>query len=257
MKVSQIGGAPRSFITRQSHNYNTTSVDKIGRNEYRGDPSSALLEVLDPEQNASFVDHYLDVPLDLSKVLFMCTANVLETIPGPLLDRMEVIQLSGYVAEEKKKIAENYLTPAAMQSAGLTPSQVSLQEDAVYQLIQSYCRESGVRNLQKHIEKILRKTALKLVRAEEQEPVVISTSNLKDFVGSPVYTSDRLYQKPPAGVTMGLAWTGLGLYVEARFFVDIAGGTILFVESLVQNEFRGGAFKQTGQMGDVMRESSR
>ncbi|KAG1249224.1 hypothetical protein G6F68_013450 [Rhizopus microsporus] len=138
-------------------------IDKMGRG-HQGDPSSALLELLDPEQNNGFLDHYMDVPVDLSKVLFVCTANVLDTIPGPLLDRMEVIQLSGYIAEEKAAIASKYLTPAAKVSAGLEHINVNLTEDAIYTLIKNYCRESGVRNLKKHIDKVFRKAALKVVQ---------------------------------------------------------------------------------------------
>lgn len=202
--------------------------------------------MLDPEQNVTFMDHYLDVPLDLSKVLFVCTANVLDTIPRPLLDRMEVIQLSGYVAEEKKKIVKRYLEPHAVSNAGILPDQVVLQEDAVDALIHSYCRESGVRNLQKHVEKIYRKAALRLVRAgivpSRQDdtpaepadassspketpalslPLEITASNLHDFVGSPVFTSDRLYESVPAppGVVMGLAWTSMGRWDLGMMFV--------------------------------------
>ncbi|CAG8788218.1 4431_t:CDS:2, partial [Dentiscutata erythropus] len=138
-------------------------VDKIGRG-HQGDPSSALLELLDPEQNSSFLDHYMDVPINLSKVLFVCTANVVDTIPVPLLDRMEIIQLSGYVADEKVAIASKYLVPTAKEMAGLQNADVQLQQDAIETLIKSYCRESGVRNLKKHIDKIYRKAALKIVR---------------------------------------------------------------------------------------------
>ena len=237
-------------------------VDKIGRNDYRGDPSSALLEVLDPEQNATFLDHYLDVPVDLSKTLFVCTANVLETIPGPLLDRMEVIELSGYVAEEKVAIAQRYLVPDAREAAGLKEDQVEVQSGALVKLITEYCRESGVRNLKKHVEKIFRRAALRIVRAQEQtqadEKVTVTEENLKDFVGNPVFTSEVLYDHPPPGVVMGLAYTGLG-------------GTALYIESLLQRKLDTvpadsekskksnmgrGHFMQTGQMGDVMREST-
>lgn len=128
-------------------------VDKIGRG-VQGDPSSALLELLDPEQNVNFLDHYLDVPVDLSKVLFICTANNPETIPGPLRDRMEMIHVSGYVEDEKLGIAEQYLIPQAQNSAGMTPEMIEISLEAILALIKNYCRESGVRNLQKHIEKV-------------------------------------------------------------------------------------------------------
>lgn len=238
-------------------------IDKIGRG-HQGDPSSALLELLDPEQNSSFLDHYMDVPVDLSKVLFVCTANVLDTIPGPLLDRMEVIQLSGYVAEEKEAIASKYLAPAAKIAAGLENVNVDLTKEAVEVLIKNYCRESGVRNLKKQIDKVYRKAAYKVVQKvgedkfEQQEgdspkvlehdkrsndPVAaetasnkkepgqekthserkplevpedikieVSPDNLKSYVGPPVFTSDRLYEKTPPGVVMGLAWTSMGKY---------------------------------------------
>lgn len=192
-------------------------IDKIGSSSYRGDPSSALLEVLDPEQNRAFMDHYMDVPIDLSKVLFMCTANVLESIPGPLLDRMEVIELSGYVADEKKAIAERYLMPNARQAAGLGGDQVLIDPQAIEVLLRAYCRESGVRNLKKHLEKIYRKATLKLIRGsstgsgrEKDDKIVVNEDNLREFVGNPLFVSDRLYGTPQAGVISGLAWTGMG-----------------------------------------------
>jgi Lon-like ATP-dependent protease len=274
-------------------------VDKIGRG-HQGDPASALLEMLDPEQNDAFMDHYMDVPIDLSRVLFVCTANVLDTIPGPLLDRMEVIQLSGYVGDEKMAIAERYLAPAAREAAGLANVDVRLTSDAIDTLIRSYCRESGVRNLKKHIEKIYRKAALKIVREHVDEPdkivecekvqdsdasapkgvsaddehasqdahkteekttaeppkpvevpkdvhLEITGANLHEYVGPPVFTTDRLYQKTPPGVVMGLAWTSMGgsaLYVES-----------ILSASLDSSEAKPGLSK-TGQMGDVMKESS-
>ena len=141
-------------------------VDKLGRG-YQGDPASALLEVLDPSQNNTFMDHYLDVPVDLSKVLFLCTANVTDTIPGPLLDRMETVRLSGYILDEKLQIARRYLEPAARSSMGLQEDHLQLEDSALTSLIQGYCREAGVRNLQKHVEKICRKVALKVVRATQ------------------------------------------------------------------------------------------
>lgn len=190
-------------------------IDKLGRG-HQGDPASALLELLDPEQNGSFLDHYLDVPLDLSRVLFVCTANTTDTIPGPLLDRMEVINLSGYVAQEKKEIAKKYLIPAAQEAAGVQADQVSLSDEAIEVLNRQYCRESGVRNLKKHIEKLYRKAALKLVQqnteAKKDNIEVIKPENLKDYVGSPVFTSERLHEGEllPPGVVTGLAWTSMG-----------------------------------------------
>lgn len=135
-------------------NYYFTPENLLFLRGYSGDPSSALLELLDPEQNANFLDHYLDVPVDLSKVLFICTANVLETIPEPLRDRMEMIEMSGYVAEEKLAIAKQYLLPQAMKDSGLKKDVINVEDESLNILIKSYCRESGVRNLQKHIEKV-------------------------------------------------------------------------------------------------------
>lgn len=272
-------------------------VDKIGRNSNHGDPASALLELLDPEQNNSFLDHYLDVPVDLSKVLFVCTANMDETIPQPLLDRMEVIRLSGYVSDEKIAIAEKYLSPAAKDMSGLKDADVILQGDAIVELINKYCRESGVRNLKKHIEKVYRKAALKIVNdvGEEALPesaalteegkaaqkesdkdesdlketpesiekqttekprvalqvpdtvhVSITKDNLKDYVGPPIFTSDRLYDFTPPGVAMGLAWTSMG-------------GSALYIECILQNALSATStpgLERTGSLRDVMKEST-
>lgn len=276
-------------------------IDKIGRG-YQGDPSSALLELLDPEQNNSFLDHYMDVPVDLSKVLFVCTANMTDTIPRPLLDRMEVITLSGYVSDEKMAIADKYLSPAAKDLAGLKDADVKLTNEALKELIQAYCRESGVRNLKKQIEKVYRKAALKIVQelgedvlsedkgltnegkaaleeseketekqkaskdpstntASEQETtetprvalkvpdsvhVSIDKTNLKDYVGPPIFTSDRLYDVTPPGVTMGLAWTQMG-------------GAAMYVESIVKSALKPsstGGLEITGNLKTVMKESS-
>jgi Lon-like ATP-dependent protease len=187
-------------------------VDKLGRG-HQGDPASALLELLDPEQNNSFLDHYMDVPINLSKVLFVCTANVLDTIPGPLLDRMEVIPVFGYIAEEKLEIAKRYLAPTAKEVAGLKERPVILTDEAIMKLIRQYCRESGVRNLKKHVEKVYRKAALQIIEKEAagQTPeLTITEENLKSFVGPPVFTSDRLYETTPPGVVTGLAWTSMG-----------------------------------------------
>ncbi|KAI0243542.1 ATP-dependent Lon protease pim1 [Massospora cicadina] len=239
-------------------------IDKVGRGS-QGDPSSALLELLDPEQNAGFLDHYLDVPVDLSRVLFVCTANVTETIPPPLLDRMEVIQLSGYIADEKAAIAANYLIPQAKAQCGLDKANVVLAPAAIDQLIRAYCRESGVRNLKKYIEKIYRKVAFKLVRAIEakddggncgkpsetqpdvsSEKIDITTDNLKAYVGPALFTSDRLYDTTPPGVVMGLAWTSMG-------------GSSLYIESVLASPISADSkpnFARTGHLGDVMKEST-
>ncbi|KAF9614338.1 hypothetical protein IFM89_018091 [Coptis chinensis] len=308
-------------------------IDKLGRG-HAGDPASALLELLDPEQNANFLDHYLDVPIDLSKVLFVCTANVVEMIPNPLLDRMEVISIAGYITDEKMHIARDYLEKTTREACGITPEQVEVKEAAFLALIESYCREAGVRNLQKQIEKIYRKIALQLVReagpdetsqvqvaeadedkksldvsgessiegkainaeskesvvgvqatetsseaeqihsdlpcdkiqvdskeniAEASEPmekaqetdrsatikkVTIDESNLSDYVGKPVFQAERIYEQTPIGVVMGLAWTAMG-------------GSTLYIETTHVEQGDGkGALHATGQLGDVMKESS-
>lgn len=220
-------------------------VDKIGKG-YQGDPTSALLEVLDPEQNHNFLDHYLDVPVDLSKVLFICTANVTETIPEPLRDRMEMIDMSGYVAEEKLAIAKQYLVPQAMEECGLSQNQILLEDDSLNTLIRSYCRESGVRNLQKYVEKVLRKVAFKIVK-KEADKVIVTPENLSEFVGKPVFTHDRLYDITPPGVVMGLAWTAMG-------------GSTLFIETMTRRPTDSdgeGSLELTGHLGDVMKESAR
>ncbi|XP_074834353.1 lon protease homolog, mitochondrial [Carettochelys insculpta] len=221
-------------------------VDKIGRG-YQGDPSSALLELLDPEQNSNFLDHYLDVPVDLSKVLFICTANVTDTIPEPLRDRMEMINVSGYVAQEKLAIAERYLVPQARVLCGLDEIKAKISSDVLTVLIKQYCRESGVRNLQKQVEKVLRKSAYKIVSGEA-EAVEVTPENLQDFVGKPVFTVDRMYDVTPPGVVMGLAWTAMG-------------GSTLFIETSLRRpkdkENKDGSLEVTGQLGDVMKESAK
>ncbi|XP_062868988.1 lon protease homolog, mitochondrial [Trichomycterus rosablanca] len=225
-------------------------VDKIGRG-YQGDPSSALLEVLDPEQNANFLDHYLDVPVDLSKVLFICTANVLDTIPEPLRDRMEMINVSGYVAQEKLAIAETYLVPQLRTLCGLDEQRSSISSEALNILIRQYCRESGVRNLQKQVEKVFRKAAFRIVNGEE-DSVSVTADNLQDYVGKPLFTVDRMYDVTPPGVVMGLAWTSMG-------------GSTLFIETSLRrpssskskDEPAEGSLEVTGQLGDVMKESAK
>ncbi|CAG9098883.1 unnamed protein product [Plutella xylostella] len=222
-------------------------VDKIGKGVH-GDPSSALLELLDPEQNANFLDHYLDVSVDLSRVLFICTANVVDQIPDPLRDRMELIHMSGYVAEEKLAIAQQYLVPTARKSCGLSEEQLVLTPDALQTLIRSYCRESGVRNLQKHVEKIARKVAYKIVK-EEVPALEVTSSNLSSLVGKPTFINDRMYDVTPPGVIMGLAWTAMG-------------GSTLYIETAIRNATVDdkaplGSLEITGNLGDVMKESAR
>ncbi|VDM19103.1 unnamed protein product [Wuchereria bancrofti] len=254
-------------------------VDKIGGASYHGDPSSALLELLDPEQNTNFNDHFLDVPVDLSKVLFICTANITDTIPGPLKDRMEMIEVSGYVAEEKLNIAQSYLVPQCRKDSSLEESQLQLTPEALQTLIKHYCRESGVRNLQKHIEKIFRKAAFKIAGGNSQEiaQVVVDNQNIEDFVGRPKFTSDRLYDSTPVGVIMGLAWTAMGgssLYIEACLRRSLAASksslsrnpstdsgfsndSLNDAVSSSKSDATFGSLETTGHLGDVMKESMR
>jgi ATP-dependent Lon protease len=261
-----VGAMPGKFVQALKTTKTSNPVicldelDKTGRG-WAGDPSSALLEALDPEQNSSFVDHYLDTPLDLSKVLFICTANSLETIPGPLLDRMQNIALSGYILEEKVAIALRYLVPTAREEAGLTTNDIVVEDSAVERLARDYCREAGVRNLKNHVEKVLRKVALQIAKRREagdkaetssvnDGPAVINACTLESYVGKPVFSPERLYEEPPPGVCMGLAWTSMGgatLYIET---VRIAE------KGSVEQERKGSRIKVTGSLGDVMKESS-
>merc|ERR1711865_1286639 len=196
-----VGAMPGKLIQclKQVESFNPMimidEIDKLGRG-YQGDPSSALLELLDPEQNMSFLDHYLDVRTDLSNVLFICTANSTDTIPGPLLDRMEVMRLSGYLTEEKLRIAQDYLSTAARKSTGVPDDALVLTDDGVRALIQQYCREAGVRRLNQHVEKLYRKVALKVIREGDalEKRIVIDADNLSDYAGKPNFTKDRIYE---------------------------------------------------------------
>ncbi|CDJ48042.1 Lon protease homolog, mitochondrial, related [Eimeria brunetti] len=201
-------------------------IDKLGR-DFRGDPSSALLEVLDPSQNSFFRDHYIDVPLDLSRVLFVCTANSQDTIPGPLLDRMELIRIAGYIQEEKVSIAQQYLIPKTAEATGLKDSRVSIQPAALDVLVRDYAREAGVRSLSKCIEKLFRRAALSIVKKEADE-VVVTEENLTKFVDQPPWSSTRLFEKTQPGVIMGLAWTATG---GAVIFVEAVGRSAAEEES--------------------------
>ena len=214
-------------------------IDKIGKS-FQGDPASALLEVLDPEQNKDFLDHYLDIRFDLSKILFITTANQLDTIPQPLLDRMEIIQLPGYILEEKMEIAKRYLIPNQMQNHGLSKEEFSIAPKAVEYIIDKYAREAGVRNLEKQIKKIMRKATLKLIEGNEST-VKITQANLEKFLGKEVFSEEELYKKSIPGVVLGLAWTSMG-------------GATLYIEAAITSKGKG--FKQTGQLGSVMKESS-
>lgn len=207
------------------------------------------MELLDPEQNANFLDHYLDVPVDLSRVLFICTANVIHTIPEPLRDRMELIEMSGYVAEEKVAIARQYLIPQAMRDCGVDEKQLTITDDALNTLIRSYCRESGVRNLQKQVEKVVRKVAFKLVQ-KEGEHFEVNASNLTTFLGKHVFSSDRMYEQTPPGVVMGLAWTAMG---GSALYIETAPRSLA---KSSKSEGASGSVNVTGNLGDVMKESA-
>jgi ATP-dependent Lon protease len=215
-------------------------VDKLGR-DFRGDPASALLETLDPEQNNTFRDNYLDVPFDLSKVLFICTANMLDTVPPPLLDRMELIPLQGYTEEEKVQIANRYLIPRQIKGNGITDEQIEIPEDAVRYIVRHYTREAGVRKLEQALGTVCRKQARRVVEGHA-EKLVVTREVIKEFLGGiqvRVDTEVAERVKRP-GVAVGLAWTP-------------AGGDILFIEA---NKMKGkGGFTMTGQIGEVMQES--
>jgi ATP-dependent Lon protease len=214
-------------------------IDKIGAS-FQGDPASALLEVLDPEQNAAFRDHYLDVPFDLSNVLFVATANTLDTIPGPLLDRMEVIRLAGYILEEKLEIARRYLIPKALKNHGLEKSQVTIRKDALEILIEGYAREAGVRGLENLIKRIMRKAAMEFAQGRN-ERITIHKRDVETYLGKPIFEKEELFEDVP-GVVTGLAWTRMG------------GATLQIEATAMPSRSKG--FKQTGQLGNVMVESS-
>jgi ATP-dependent Lon protease len=215
-------------------------VDKVGAS-FRGDPASALLEVLDPEQNRDFLDHYLDVRFDLSKVLFVCTANQLETIPRPLLDRMEVIEVSGYILDEKLEIARRHLIAKQLSEHGLRKDQVALSKKVLREIIDGWAREAGVRSLENSIKKILRKSAKEIVE-EGVESVKVEVADLRRLLGKRLFTEEKAFGRPRVGVVMGLAYTALG-------------GATLHIEAAPVPASRPG-FKQTGQLGGVMVESS-
>jgi ATP-dependent Lon protease len=216
-------------------------VDKLG-SDFRGDPSSALLEVLDPAQNHTFRDHYLEVDLDLSRVMFVATANVIDTIPGPLLDRMEVIRLDGYTESEKISIARHHLIGRQLARAALRDDEVTIDDDdALRTIVADYTREAGVRNLEREIGRLLRKAATKLAAGEREAPIVVSADTVREWLGRPRFYFESADRTSVPGVATGLAVTG-------------AGGDVLFVEASVSEGLEG--LTLTGQLGDVMKESA-
>jgi ATP-dependent Lon protease len=214
-------------------------IDKLGR-DYRGDPASALLEVLDPEQNKTFRDNYLDLPWDLSKTLFITTANTLDTIPRPLLDRMEILRLTGYTEEEKVQIAKKYLLPRQLSESGVSAEQAIISDDTIRALIRGYTREAGLRRLERAIGRLTRKVALRFAEGNT-EPVTVQPEDLNEMLGPEPFTQDEMRNHVGPGVVTGLAWTETGgdvLYIEATLLPDGKGLTL------------------TGQLGDVMKESA-
>jgi len=215
-------------------------VDKLGA-DYRGDPSSALLEVLDPAQNHTFRDHYLEVELDLSQVLFLATANVAETIPGPLLDRMEVIRLDGYTEDEKLTIARHHLIRRQLTHAGLRDDEVVVTDEAVLRISADYTREAGVRNLEREIGRLLRKVATALASQDATAPVTVDDDDVRTWLGRPRFFFEAADRTAVPGVATGLAVTG-------------TGGDVLFVEATAMDGTEG--LTLTGQLGEVMKESA-
>jgi len=240
-----IGAIPGRIITavKDANSKNPVflfdEIDKIS-SDFRGDPASALLEVLDPEQNKEFTDNYLEVPFDLSKVMFITTANSLNDIPSPLMDRMEIIQVSGYTEPEKTKIALRYLLPKQLKEHGLKPENLSISDSTIKDIINFYTRESGVRELERQLAKICRKAAVKIVE-EKIDTVRITKSNLDKYLGNKKYRYDVLNQKSELGLATGLAWTTVG------------GETLTIEATLMSGK---GEITLTGQLGDVMKESA-
>ncbi|MGN7611052.1 endopeptidase La [Magnetococcales bacterium HHB-1] len=240
-----VGAMPGKFIQAIRHTKVSNpiimldEVDKIGAS-YQGDPASALLEVLDPEQNVDFLDHYLDVRFDLSKVLFICTANQLDTIPRPLLDRMETIRLSGYIAEEKVKIARNHLLPKQLEKNGLSDEKLSITDKALRVIVDKYAREAGVRRLEQKIGAIARKAAVKLLEKSAKPPIKVLPNQVETFLGKPDFRDEQ--PLTGVGIVTGLAWTAMG-------------GATLDVEA-IQTPSEKPGITLTGHLGDVMKESA-
>jgi ATP-dependent Lon protease len=216
-------------------------IDKMSM-DFRGDPTAALMEVLDPEQNSTFVDHYLDVEYDLSKVMFICTANVLHTVPAPLKDRMEIIQLSGYTMSEKLAIALQFLVTKQLEKHGLEAAQVTFEAEAIQQVIEMFTREAGVRSLEREIAAIARKVARRIVQKKVSDPVVVTPQLVAELLGKPRFRPRRKNQDSEVGVATGLAWTEVG-------------GELLETEvGLMKGK---GKLTLTGKLGEVMQESAR
>lgn len=239
-----VGSMPGRFIQalKQAKTNNPLilldEVDKLG-GDFKGDPSSALLEVLDPEQNSNFRDHYLNVPFDLSNVMFIATSNVLQDIPGPLRDRMEVINLSGYTQEEKLAISKKYLIPKQLEENGITEADVEFHDEALKNVIKCFTSEAGLRNLERQIGALCRKVAMKIAQGHEGKTHVFSDTVFK-LLGPPVFTKDDEKENDEVGVATGLAWTS-------------AGGEVLYIET---TKMKGSGITLTGQLGDVMKESA-
>src|SRR5439155_12396271 len=215
-------------------------VDKLGR-DFRGDPAAALLEILDPAQNNTFRDNYLDLPFDLSRVFFITTANSLDTVPRPLLDRMEVLRLAGYTIEEKLEIARRYLIPRQLATVNLKPEQLAIPDDTVKRIVSGYTREAGLRQLERALGRLARKVAVHFAEGKT-DPVTVRPQDLAEMLGPERFFQERARQTVPPGVATGLAWTE-------------AGGEVLYVEATLLPQSRG--LRLTGQLGRVMRESAR
>jgi ATP-dependent Lon protease len=241
-----IGAMPgtivRALRDAESHNpvFMIDEIDKMGA-DYRGDPASAMLEVLDPEQNSTFRDHYLDVPFDLSRVMFMCTANDMDRVPGPLRDRMEVITLAGYTAEEKLQIAKRYLVPRQIERSGLKRSQVAFSDAGLKAIIADYTREAGVRSLEREIGSVCRKVAVQVAMGTHDGKLSVTGPRVRELLGRPRFQADVRRRTAEPGVATGLAWTPVG-------------GDVLFVEATAMPGK--GKLTITGQLGDVMKESA-
>ena len=235
------GKITQAFIECQSQNpvILLDEIDKMGKS-HQGDPASALLEALDPEQNNEFLDHYLDVRIDLSKILFIATANQTDTIPRPLLDRMELWRLSGYIMQEKLAIAKKHLWPRVLERHGMTKNNIKLNEAAIRRIIIGYARESGVRSLEKYLAQIARQSAVKLIK-EPEKVISVNTKNILEYLGPEIFQKERVLKG--VGVVTGLAWTSLG-------------GATLSIEAKVVDDIHQ-KFQLTGQLGDVMQESAR